>query len=55
MEFECEGSGPCDSCNETMFGCCPDGVTPAQGKDDEGCPDPDATTEEPIGGHLFLY
>ena len=53
MEYECEGSGPCDSCNDTKFGCCPDGVSAAQGKDFEGCPDPDTTTEEPMGRHCF--
>ena len=49
-EFECEGSGPCDSCGDTVYGCCPDGVSAAQGKDFEGCPDSDATTEEAVGG-----
>lgn len=53
-EFECEGSGPCDSCSDTIYGCCPDGVSPAQGKDFEGCPDPDATTEGTVGGWLFM-
>lgn len=27
-----------DNCNESWYGCCPDGKTIAQGPEDEGCP-----------------
>ncbi|XP_066977995.1 papilin isoform X16 [Macrobrachium rosenbergii] len=36
-EFECEGSGPCESCSDTRYGCCPDGVAAALGPNYEGC------------------
>ncbi|XP_068234682.1 papilin isoform X9 [Palaemon carinicauda] len=36
-DFECEGSGPCETCKETIFGCCPDGVAAAVGPNFEGC------------------
>lgn len=26
------------TCDETEFGCCPDGVSPAKGRKKEGCP-----------------
>lgn len=26
------------TCKESLFGCCPDGVSPAQGENEEGCP-----------------
>ncbi|KAK7071508.1 hypothetical protein SK128_019084, partial [Halocaridina rubra] len=45
-EFECEGSGPCDSCKDTVFGCCPDGVLAAQGPKFEGCKDEAEEKEE---------
>lgn len=35
--FECEGSGECESCNDTKFGCCPDSDRPASGENFEGC------------------
>jgi len=45
-ESEVEGSGSessgsggneCDSCDDTKFGCCSDGLRAAQGPDGEGC------------------
>ncbi|XP_064108154.1 papilin-like isoform X7 [Macrobrachium nipponense] len=36
-EFECEGSGPCETCSDTRYGCCPDGVAAAVGPNYEGC------------------
>ena len=31
------GDGVCDSCDDTKFGCCPDGLRQAKGPDGEGC------------------
>ena len=45
-EAEVEGSGSgsgsgaggeCDSCDDTKFGCCPDGLRAAMGTNGEGC------------------
>lgn len=37
--YECiEGSGECDSCLETAYGCCADNVTAATGPNMIGCP-----------------
>lgn len=35
--FMCEGSGECDTCKETAFGCCPDNVRAATGPNFQGC------------------
>jgi hypothetical protein len=37
--FICEGSGECDSCEDTKYGCCPDKVRAATGPDGAGCED----------------
>lgn len=29
-----------DACKTSLFGCCPDEHTPAEGHDNEGCPQP---------------
>ena len=31
------GMGECDSCDDTKFGCCPDGLRAAKGPMGEGC------------------
>lgn len=31
---------PVSHCNETLFGCCADNKTAAEGNDNEGCPLP---------------
>lgn len=35
--FVCEGSGECDSCNDTTYGCCPDNLRAASGPNFQGC------------------
>lgn len=35
--FDCDHSGPCDSCNDTKWGCCPDEISQASGPNYEGC------------------
>lgn len=35
--FECEGSGECDTCDDTKYGCCADGIRAATGPDQMGC------------------
>nr|CAD7403319.1 unnamed protein product [Timema cristinae] len=44
--FTCEGSGECESCNDTKFGCCPDGLRAASGDNFTGCEQPEEGSGE---------
>lgn len=41
-----EGSGEVEACEESQFGCCPDGITVAEDADGSGCPSLTAACED---------